>query len=332
MSPPIWLSLLEGDIRKLPAPQKRQRRKASTTTDSMSQSPPHTSTSTTPITSVISPYTPRPEDTSATSISEFTDPPPLNAFRKKSKKARSYFPPTQPEAERQRYWNEYDNPESDEEGYYIYVDPNAETKFPGQELLEACAGHFRGLLGLGKIDEVETPLLSTADSGLSDDGNETVDGSPLVTVMNYGTISPTARDQTRQNFFSSILNSLRSPRRDVDALANIERRTLLDEIHVRRHERDMAKFQLYASCLLAGGVLDTTLIILSTTSRKKLRGEVDSTIVVGVICNLLLLLVAVTSMHTRQERLGWVHQGTVVVLLVGMVVVDALLFRWALNV
>jgi hypothetical protein len=93
----------------------------------------------------------------------------------------------------------------------------------------------------------------------------------------------------------------------------------------------MAKLQLYSSCLAAAVVLDIVLSILTMTTRRKLRGEVDIAIIIGVICNLLLLLIAVTSMRTRMERLGWVHQGSVFVIALTMMAVDAWLFRWALN-
>jgi heme/copper-type cytochrome/quinol oxidase subunit 4 len=193
----------------------------------------------------------------------------------------------------------------------------------------------RKFLRRGKPEE-ESPLLSAAEEGSSDD--ETADESPTVVPKSYGAIGtdPHTRPQ-HQGYFSNVFRSLRDPHRDAQSLDTMrrhsqrERRSLLTEINLRQHERDVAKFQLYSSCLAAGAVLDVILTILTATSKRKLRGEVDSAIVLGVICNLLLLLVAVTSMKSRRERLGWFHQGIVFVLVIAMVVVDALLFRWALG-
>ncbi|KAF2656815.1 hypothetical protein K491DRAFT_691666 [Lophiostoma macrostomum CBS 122681] len=328
MSQPIWVPLLQGDIRKLPAPLKRRRRKADSTNGSSVQiSPPQTSTS---ATSAASPY----RETSATSASEFVDPPPLRAFRKKSRRpfaehAESTHPDGPPE--QQRYWNEYDHPEDEEEGYYIYMDPDATVKYPGQEFLEAISRKARGLFGMTRIDKEDSPPSTSADYESSDE--ETADENPSGVRNGYGTIATNPFQETKsEGYFSNLFNAFRSPQREVQSLRHeSERRSLLHEIHVRQHEREMAKLQVYSSCLGAGAILDITLCILTMTTRRKLRGEADLAIIIGVICNLLLLLVAVTSMRTRMERLGWVHQGSVFVSALAMMVIDAWLFRWALN-
>lgn len=333
MSPPMWLSTLDADIRKLPAPVKRKSRKAYSRSESASQiSPPQTSTS---ATSATSPWASR-NETSATSASEFPEAPPLRAFKKKPRRSyQEYVPTAQPVPPTQRYWNEYDNPESEEEGYYIYVDPNASVNFPGQEWMEAWARKAKKFLRLGKLSEDESPLLSAAEDGTSDD--DTADESPTDVVKSYGAIPSDPNSRPREGYFSGIFRSWRDPHRDAEALnimrqhSELERRELLSEIQIRQHEREMAKFQLYASCLVAAAVLDIILSILTNASRRKARGEVDSAIILGVICNLLLLLVAVVNMRARQERLSLFHQGFVIFVVIAMVAVDALLFRWALN-
>jgi hypothetical protein len=331
MSAPSWLPLLDKDIRKLPALRKRQRRTATDQSESASNaSPPQTSTSTS------SPYTSRNGETSATSATELIDPPPLRAFRKKPKKSHvGHFLQTQVKEQPQRYWNEYDDPESGDEEYYIYVDPNAEVKFPGQEFWEACVRMTKNLFGIGKADGEESPLLSAADYGSSDE--ESADEAPNVGIKSYGTIPSDRITFPYEGYFSNLFRSFRKQYRDTEdpnfarRQSEYERQTLLTTIQVQYREREMAKFQLYSSCLAAGIVLDLVLCMLFNTSRRKLRGEVDSAIILGVICNMILLLVAVTSMLTRHDRLGWFHQGIVVMTVVSMVVVDALLFRWALN-
>ncbi|KAF2004945.1 hypothetical protein P154DRAFT_425413 [Amniculicola lignicola CBS 123094] len=339
LSEPIWASLLESDIRKLPAPVKRQRRKASVVGDSSAHtSPPQTSTSATSVTDgQTSPLFSRNGESSHTSAPDFMEPPPLRSFRKKSHRAKFKEPlPVQIEeaSPSQRYWNEYDHPESEDEGYYIYIDPNAEVKFPGQELMENWVRKTKNLLHFGKSD-AESPCLSP-DYGTSDD-DETADESVTAYARAYGTMPIEHRKPSVEGYFSSLFRGLRDPRRDAQTLTNMrqqterERQSLLAEIHIRQHEREMTKLRFYSTCLAAAVVLDVILSILTMTSRRKERGVVDSAILFGTISNLLLLAVAVLSMRTRQERLGWIHQGFVFAVVLGVVVGDILLLHWVLS-
>jgi hypothetical protein len=319
MLQPTWIPLLKQDIRKLPLPAEKRQRKSATTTGSTSLlSPGQTSTS---ITSATSPYP------ASTSTSELIDPPSLRDFRKKRK---TYSEPDYLEVpEPQRYWNEYDNPESgDEGGYYIYIDPNASVKFPGQEVLEAWVAKTRQLLHLGKSEE--SRLMSATEVGSSDD--ETVDTYVNASSPSYGTMNSSELG----GYWSSLFRPRSGQNGDVEALTTVRRRSererlsLLGEIQRRQHEREVTVFQLYASCLGAAVVLDIVLAILTSTSRRKLRGEVDKVVVFGVVFNFLLLLVALTSMMSRKERLGWLHWSSVVLVAVAMAIADALLLRWAL--
>jgi hypothetical protein len=268
-----------------------------------------------------------------TSASEILHPLPLQAFQKKGKSLSQYPPQAQAKAERtQGYWNEYDDPESDEEGYYIYIDPNASVKFPGQELLEAWVRKTRKLLHMGKIKH-DSQLTPSVEDVSSDDEicDETYDSSR----ESYGTMSPTSARTPQGGYLSSFFHSIRAGSENFRALDSIrrselERQNLLAEVQVRQHEREIAKLQLYTSCLGAAAILDIVLGILTNTSRRRLRGEVDRVVILGVIGNLLLLLAAVAAMMSRREKLGFIHQGIVFSIVLAMVAADVLLFRWAL--
>lgn len=281
----------------------------------------------------MSPFTTRQGESSATSAPEFVDPPPLQAFRKKRKPYADYPPPMQAEPESQRYWNEYDNPESEDEGYYIYVDPDASVKFPGQELFEAWVTQTKRLFGIEEEPE-EEPLLSTGES--SDD--ETADESPIATTKSYGTFARGSSNQQHEGYFSGLFRSLRDPHRDIEALDSIrrqterERRSLLSKLELRQHKIEMAKMRLYTTCIVMAIVIDIILGTMTMTSRKKERGVVDSVVLFGTICNLLLCVIAVISMMSRRERLGWVHQGVVLVVVIGNVLVAGILLRWVFSV
>ncbi|ORX98527.1 hypothetical protein BCR34DRAFT_496053 [Clohesyomyces aquaticus] len=347
MSTPLWIPLLDEDIRKLPTPVKRQRRTAGSRSDSVSQLSPRTETSTTSASATgghTSPYTLRNGESSATSGPDPLQPPPLRAFRHKSRRSYSKYPPPlqAEEARTQGYWNEYDNPESDEDGYYIYVDPNASVKFPGQEIIAEWTRKTKDFFLGKKKSGDESPILTSAEDGSTDDedGDETADEtrSSASLIKRYGAIHRPAkpRQQDGEGYFSGLFRT-RDPHRDVDVLSTMrrhserERQNLLTEIHTRQHEREMTKMRFYTTCLAAAIVIDVILSTLTITSRRKERGIVDGVILFGTISNLLLLTVAVLSMRTRHERLGWIHHTLVYIVAVAVVTMDILLLRWVLS-
>jgi hypothetical protein len=172
------------------------------------------------------------------------DPPPLRAFRKKRKPYAEYPPLVQAEPGAQRYWNEYDNPESDDDGYYIYLDPNDSGKYLGQEFLEACAARTRKLFCIREAPK-EASLLSTAES--SDD--ESADESPVAAPTGYGTFASNSNGPSHEGYFSSLFRTFRDPHREVEAWreSQRERRTLLSELQVRRQSIEITKFRFYTT-------------------------------------------------------------------------------------
>ncbi|KAF2848924.1 hypothetical protein T440DRAFT_469679 [Plenodomus tracheiphilus IPT5] len=336
MSSPLWIPLLDKDIRKLPEPVRRRSRKTQSTSNGGSQtqgSPPHTSTSNTSYDGQSSPIASRNGDSSVTSAQDFVDPPNLQAFRKKSRKPYADYPPpiarTDPEPEPQRYWNEYDHPEDEETGYYIYIDPNASVKFPGQELMEAWMRKTRKLFGMRERPARDS--FSGDEDASSDDDDDTVDESPILAARNYGAIpSHHQSSSTNGSYFSNIFRSLRDPRHDADVL--LERRSLLSELETRQHKTEMTKLRFYSTSLVTAIIIDIILGIMTVTSRRKERGIVDMVVLFGTIVTLILCVVGVLSMRTRRERLGWVHQGAVLCIAGSVVALDVLLLLWILRV
>ncbi|KAI8934216.1 hypothetical protein NX059_008963 [Plenodomus lindquistii] len=337
MSPPLWLPLLDKDIRKLPEPVRRRSRKTQSAGNGGSQtqgSPPLTSTSNTSYDGQSSPVLSRNGDSSMTSVQNYVDPPNLQAFRKKSRKPYADYPPplarTDPEPEPQGYWNEYDHPEDEEAGYYIYIDPNASVKFPGQELMEAWMRKTRKIFGMR--ERPARGSFSGDEDASSDDDDDTVDESPILVARNYGTVSSNNNHSVSSHggYFSSIFRSLRDPRHDVGLLH--ERRSLLSELETRQHKTEMTKLRFYSTCLAAAITIDIILGIMTVTSRRKERGVVDMVVLFGTIVTLILCVVAVLSMKSRSERLGWVHQGAVLCIAGSVVALDVLLFLWMLRV
>lgn len=266
-----------------------------------------------------------------TSAQEFVDPPSLQAFRKKHRKPYSDYPPpvVREEPESQRYWNEYDHPEDEDEGYYIYVDPNASVKFPGQETLEAWTKMTRKMFGM-RLQAEERSLLSTMEDGTTDDedsGSESALG--WGSRSNYGTIT-SQNGSAHKGYFSTLFHGRVNPRHHVEALQ--ERRSLLSELQARDRERETTKFRFYSTCLAAAFAIDFILGLMTMTSRKKERGAVDAGVLFGAVCTLFLCIVAVISMKTRRQNLGWIHQGVVLSIVLALLGLDVLLLLWVLRV
>lgn len=329
------MPLLDQDIRKLPEPVKRKSRRArSSTAGSLSQSsPPQTSTSNTSYDGLLSPLASRNGETSATSAQEFVDPPSLQAFRKKRRTPYADYPPplssANEEPEPQRYWNEYDHPEDEDTGgFYIYVDPDAPVKFPGQDIFEAWSRRTRRLFGI-RDKARHASYTSTAEDGSSDD-EDTSNESPITPSANYGTLSTQNERSSNAGYFSSLFRSLRDPNRDVEALQ--ERRSLLSQLEVRQHNAEMTKLRFYSTCLAMAVAIDFILGLMTMTSRKKERGAVDVGVLFGTICTLVLCVVSLISMKTRKEKLGWVHQGVVLGIAGAVVALDVLLLLWVVRI
>ncbi|KAJ4294277.1 hypothetical protein N0V90_007967 [Kalmusia sp. IMI 367209] len=324
------ISMLDRDIRKLPPTTKRQRRKANSTPSSSHLSPPTTSGTSTADGQASS--TTQQGESSATSAPEFVEEaPPLRAFRKKRKSSIGHHGLEQAEPEVQRYWNEYDNPDSGDEGYYIYIDPDASVTFPGQELFKGWAAKTRRLFGIKEEPEDEGSVSSAESS--DDESNY----SPISATRGYGTIASSTIAPRQEGYFSSLFRTLRDPQRDIEALNTIyrenahQRRSLLKEIKVRQHKAEMMKLHFYSTCLVMAVVIDILLGMMTMTSRKKERGVVDAVVLFGTICNLLMGAIAVISMQTRRGSLGWVHRGLVYVVFAANVAVDVLFFVWVFR-
>lgn len=117
---PFWLPMLSQDIRKLPPPATKR---ASTVCDIRSSGSQSANSNGSIVAGTDSSTA---VDTStSTEIHTQLDSAPLKSFRKKKRRT---YPAAEPS--KQKYWNEYDNPEDDEQnGFYIYVDPNETNAF-----------------------------------------------------------------------------------------------------------------------------------------------------------------------------------------------------------
>jgi len=178
---------------------------------------------------------------------------------------------------------------------------------------------------IGKQDKADQASIAASE----DSDDDTVDSSPIQSA-NYGTIDAQSNSANPKGYFSSLFRSVRDPRHDVDLLN--ERRALLGQVENHQHMTEMTKMRFYSTALAAAVVIDLMLGLMTVTSRKKERGVVDAGVLIGTICTLVLCIVAVISMQTRKERLGWVHQGAVLSIAGAVVALDVLLLLWILRI
>ncbi|KAF2198395.1 hypothetical protein GQ43DRAFT_434305 [Delitschia confertaspora ATCC 74209] len=326
MSAPYWMSTLEGDIRKLPEPVKKQRRRGTSNHGSFSSTPAHTTASTASATD--GPSTPNTlrHQSSAGSGPDGLPVLTLKNFRKKSSRTRQLQHEVEEPIVQQRYWNEYDNPDSEDEGYYIYINPDEEVKFPGQEMIEKLAQKTKSLFRTSRGNE-ESPLLPHGSVGSVSSDDETPEEHANTLSGNYGTISdrhPLSTKKYFRNIFPFL--GMRRDARGLDTLRRQSNREFMNEARI--HERDMTKLKLYMTCIAAAVVIDVILAALAGTSRRKERGVVDVMVLFSTIFNMLLLIVAVLSLNTRRERVSWVHQGLVLASVLAVVIGDVLLLLW----
>jgi hypothetical protein len=266
-------------------------------------------------------------DTSVTSAAEFAEEAPsLQAFRKKKKPSMA---PEQSQPEQQRYWNEYDNPEDADDGYYLYIDPDAEVKFPGQELFEGLARKTRMLFGIKEQSE-EDSCVSSAETSEDED-------FPVQPPNGYGTFASSDVMPHTQGYFSGLFRKYRDPQHDVEVLLSQRRetarehRSLLRELEVRRHRAETTKLYFYTTCLAMALVIDALLGTMTMTSRKKEVGVVDIVVLLGTVINLMLGVTAIISMQSGKENLGWLHRGVVYVVFTVIVAVDIIFFIWVFR-
>ncbi|KAI9749259.1 MAG: hypothetical protein M4579_006936 [Chaenotheca gracillima] len=142
LPPLFWLPILEKDIRKLPTGPKATKRRTVTHLSPPSSNAKSNSTSATSLTDVppSSGSAGVMVESSATSVPDLLESPPLSSFKKKRRKIREH--PLRKEVDtyatpQKKYWNEYDDGDErpEDEPYTIFVDPNASSYLPSSATL-----------------------------------------------------------------------------------------------------------------------------------------------------------------------------------------------------
>ena len=317
--PPIWQSLLEQDIRKVPPVQvaanlRRQRSAVASSGQSSTDQPrPASSTTATQSTETSPPASGR-SSPSLAPIKVKRDIMPekqqLHPFKPPRKSSQRRRPKTQ------RYWNEFDNgDERHEEAYSIYVNPDEGSAIPGvQAVAKALSkiyhslNHARTRLitwspivvdenrDYGDIEDgLGRPLIGSWTASSNDEGDESSDSEPAVSrrPRRYSTPYGAAADYG-----------------SVDRGRVVSSRSCRRHAHGRAHpSREVALFRTYLGCYAFAVVLLVMSSIMQATGRHKARMEVNAGVIVGVIAAFGAAIVAISLMMSREERLSWLHRG-----------------------
>ncbi|QDS76492.1 hypothetical protein FKW77_005284 [Venturia effusa] len=316
MSPPFWLPVLSRDIRKVPeaTPHRRRSNQISTTSNKTSTESDydHTGSSTAVATgesSVTSgPSTPV-EDTS------FVDR--LKNGHTRKGKTVSYHQdaslkgPSNLKISETRYWNEYDHPEDgsdDDNGYYIYTDPDATRKWPGQSMVENMAAKVRSLFMTPRPEDEESRCI------LSEHASSEEPTSPTSSDDDY---------RARNLFSAATQRQQRKTKGPSAAYGTFNDISIpsLDIVSSYPPPR-----LLIMTLSFAASTLITLIIgILAATGKKKLMGEVDVGIVLGVMGSLVFALVGMVSVVTIHEQMGFVKWTVIGIVFTAICITDGIM-------
>ncbi|KAK3678632.1 hypothetical protein LTR78_001930 [Recurvomyces mirabilis] len=289
---PLWLPMLERDIRKLPPPAMKRTSSSAIQTPASRDSANNITDSTTAV-----------ETTRSDSITQQSEleVPPLRSFRKKRRR-------NLPEAtahQETRYWSEYDHPEEPEDGdssgYAIYIDPNEKSGF--DEFFDRLGRLFKR-----KRPAEEEPMLSgqtsPKDDETSDDDDEVVTVKPR--QKSYGTLGlSTSRNASGRSQHRSDLEA--QTQTNVTSIA-----------HIR------------SVCYIASLVILLVALMLATTGRHKLRYEVNVGVIFAISSSLFFAIAGFATL-LRQQDVSYTAWAVGILVLVIDAIGSGGLLAWMLG-
>ncbi|ETN45389.1 uncharacterized protein HMPREF1541_09220 [Cyphellophora europaea CBS 101466] len=226
---------------------------------------------------------------------------------KSSRKQRaSVLPPPATETAPDRYWNEFDDGDSDvnvEERYAIYVDPNEES-FPGAETFSKAFGSMYDSLRKGKDRVVSWWPMASADR------SEISERSPLL----FGASRQGSNDAAMESSGSETEDYMRSKSRRQRRGDTFRSRRGGDRpLSKRQRALERTLFQFYTGLIVLAYLLLVMASILLGTGKKKRRLEVDAGVVTGVVAAEACVGVSIVLISMRRQKLGPVHWGLMAV-------------------
>jgi hypothetical protein len=223
-------------------------------------------------------------------------PSPIIQSRRESRQEVPQEPVPAP-SQQQKYWNEYDDGSEAgdiNEPYTIYIDPDAESTFPGVKAVV----YFFTQLSSG----VKFPI-EKVKSWLSPPG--TADERRPLTMEGHG------------GYFATRTGSFNGTETDIEDDASSSDfpiscgahyatfPSVTDQKLIRNHEKLL--FYGTMASFVAAFLLLFIATLLVFTGRHHLRIEVDAGVIVGVVASLFFAALGFTIMIYRWDRLGLLH-------------------------
>ena len=332
---PSWRELLETDIRKVPATMRRKgsaRDKASTlpgipvssgpsSTDGPSDSVFSLGAGQSSATSVEDSPVLAQQDRSVSQTDDASTIKAQKAPAPRKKRARIATPPVREPP--QRYWNEFDDGDSDgnaEEPFAIYVDPN-ESSFPGSEVVSKVFGSMYDSLSKGSQRMVSwLPIKSKP---------EMVKSGERTPLLFDGQGSPDAdADSSGSEVDEFLVQRPKHRTRSVYAPGQLpwnNRRMFRPGQKLSRRQQvlETALLQSYSALITIAYLLLVMAGILQSTGRKKKVLEVDAGVVAGVVVAEACAGISIVLICMRRKPLGPVHWGLVAVNVTAIVIIGA---------
>ncbi|KAG9788836.1 hypothetical protein ABEF95_014054 [Exophiala dermatitidis] len=330
---PSWRPLLEKDIRKVPVVPRNQRlgrssRARLNASDAVGSSSGPPSADGPP--SIFS--LPLGGQSSATSDEGGRIGTPvtttkskgdtLTGRRHKQGKARPEVPDRE-QPPSGRYWNEFDDGDSDVnpgDEYVIYVDPNEPT-FPGAETFSKTFGAMYNSFSKGTAKVISWLPLSSARLGSSNNGER----SPLL-GRQQSSEDPESSGSDTDEFYMPQPHQRQDHRRR-DRTRRHGSGTYRPHQFLSRRQKALERtlFSFYSGLLALSYVLLLMSGILLATGRRKALVEVDAGVVAGIVFAEACAVTAVILIFMRKQRLSVVHWGIVGVMVASIVVLGVAL-------
>jgi SPX domain protein involved in polyphosphate accumulation len=298
-----WHATLDKDIRKVPlVPRKGRATKSRAMLNSTDVSSAPSSTG------ADSVFSSRPGQSSSVSddVGVAATPPQSKSGaddNRRKKKARIILP--EPGSTTKRYWNEFDDGDSDvnpQEGYVIYIDPN-EPAFPGAEKFAKAFEAMYDSLSKGRSRVISwLPLNVSAHSQRSE-------RAPLLGSQS-GTEGDVESSGSDSEEFAIPHPMPRSHKRTTSSDLRPKRRshTMLTP---RQKALERTLFYFYTGLLAISSVFLLISGILLGTGRRKAFVEVDVGVIAGVIAAEACSFAAIVLIFMRRQKLSTLHWGLV---------------------
>lgn len=328
---PIWRELLQKDIRKVPITTRVSKATVATKPNVPFAAPVSSGPSSTdgPSESIFSVNR---EQSSATSDGFTSDPmtSPVTSKHKehikygRKKKRAQIATPSQPSIP-QRYWNEFDDGDSDvnqDEAYTIYVDPNQEV-FPGAQTVSKAFAAMYQSLNKGKKMMTSWLPMDTQSGNLLP-----TERSPLLFGSHRGSYTGSEADleSSSSENEESIPHPIVPSNRHSRAISTMSRLTASSYrphqyITPRQRQIETTLLQFYTGLIALSYILLAMSGILISAGRRKAAVQVDAGVVVGVAVALSCAIMSGVLMFMRRQPLSIIHRGLMSVCIATSVII-----------